>query len=70
MRRIRKKLGLDRHEFADTFGLSGYKTVSNIEFDLRRPSQLTIILLRLFDQVSLRRAKWIMSLMRKYGHDS
>ncbi len=70
MRRIREKLGLGREDFADLFGLSGYNAVMNIETDFRRPGKLTIILLRVLDKIPLSKAKKIIELMRKYGHDS
>ena len=65
--RIRDKLGLDRNEFAEVFGLAGYMSVANIENDIRNPSKLTIILLRTLDAIPLQRAKDLIELMRRHG---
>lgn len=65
--RIRDKLGLDRNEFAEVFGLAGYMSVSNIENGIRNPSKLTIILLRTLDAIPLQRAKDLIELMRRHG---
>lgn len=68
MKRIREKLGLSREEFAEVFGLSGYKAVSNIELGYRRPSKLTMILLRALDSLPPARAQDLLELMRRYGN--
>lgn len=65
--RIRDKLGLDRNEFAEVFGLAGYMSVANIENGIRNPSKLTIILLRTLDAIPLQRAKNLIELMRRHG---
>lgn len=67
VRRIREKLGLSREEFAQVFGLSGYRSVMNIETDFRRPSQLTIILLRALDSLSESKSRAILDLLRKHS---
>lgn len=67
VRRIREKLGLSREEFAQLFGLSGYRSVMNIETDFRRPSQLTIILLRALDSLSESKSRAILDLLRKHS---
>jgi DNA-binding transcriptional regulator YiaG len=67
LRRIREKLGLSRDEFATIFGLSGYQSVMNIETDFRRPSKLTMILLRTLDALPLSKAKTIVELLRKHS---
>ncbi len=67
MRRIREKLELSRDEFATIFGLAGYQSVMNIETDFRRPSKLTMILLRTLDAVPLSKAKTILELLRKHS---
>jgi hypothetical protein len=69
MRRIREKLGLSRDEFATIFGLAGYQSVMNIETDFRRPSKLTMILLRTLDALPLSKAKTILELLRKHAED-
>ena len=53
---IREKLGFDRHQFADLLCLSGYRTMMNIEHDFRKPSKLTIRLLRYLDDQSKKKA--------------
>lgn len=67
VRRIREKLGLSRDEFAVAFGLSGKRTVMNIETDFRRPSQLTMILLRALDSLSESKAHAILDLLRRHS---
>ena len=69
MRRIREKLGLSRDEFATIFGLAGYQSVMNIETDFRRPSKLTMILLRTLDALPMSKAKTIIELLRKHAED-
>lgn len=69
MRRIREKVGLSRDEFATIFGLSGYQSVMNIETDFRRPSKLTIILLRTLDALPVSKAKSLIELLRKHAND-
>lgn len=66
-KRIRMKLKLDRHEFAEVFGLSGYMAVANIENGSRNPSKLTIIILRILDVLPANRANDFIELMRRYG---
>ncbi len=66
--RIREKLELDREQFAEVFGLAGYKSVSNIENGIRNPSKLTIILLRTLDAIPLKRAHDIIELLRRHGN--
>jgi len=68
VRRIREKLGLTRNEFAEIFGLSTYQAVSNIEIDFRRPSKLTIILLRVLDSLSKMKAQALIALLRKHAN--
>lgn len=67
VKRIRESLGMDRHEFAKVLGLSGYQSVMNIETDFRRPSKLTIILLRALDSLSEPKARAILDLLRKHA---
>lgn len=67
VRRIREKLGLTRDEFAEVFGLSGYRTVMNIETDFRHPSRLTIILLCALDSLSESKARAIVDLLRRHS---
>lgn len=53
---IREKLGFDRHEFAEQLCLSGYRSMMNIETDFRKPSKLTIRLLRYLDSQPKKKA--------------
>ena len=68
VKRIREKLGLSRDDFAVLFGLSGYRTVMNIETDFRKPSKLTIILLRALDSLSETKSKTIIDLLRRHSN--
>jgi len=68
MRRIREKLELSRDEFATIFGLSGYQSVMNIETDFRRPSKLTMIVLRTLDALPLTKAQSLVELLRKHAN--
>jgi len=56
LKRIREKLGFSREEFAEILCLAGYKSYSNLENDIRRPSKLTIRLLRYLDSLTKARA--------------
>jgi len=68
VRRIREKFGISREEFATIFGLSGYQSITNIETDFRRPSKLTMILLRTLDAIPESKAKAIIELLRKHAN--
>lgn len=56
IKRIREKFGMTRDEFADFLCLSGYRTMMNIETDFRKPSKLTIRLLRYLDDQQKKKA--------------
>jgi len=56
LKRIREKLGYEREEFAKILCLSSYRAYSNIENGFRKPSKLTIRLLRYLDSISTKRA--------------
>jgi transcriptional regulator with XRE-family HTH domain len=56
LRRIREKLELSREDFASFLCLSGYGAYANIENDIRKPSKLTIRLLRYIDSLSKKHA--------------
>jgi DNA-binding transcriptional regulator YiaG len=47
--RIRESLDFDRHEFAKVLGLSGYRSLMNVELGRRRPNKLAIRLLCYLD---------------------
>jgi transcriptional regulator with XRE-family HTH domain len=57
LKRIREKLGYEREEFAKVLCLSSYRAYTNIENGFRKPSKLTIRLLRYLDCISKTRAK-------------
>lgn len=65
IRVIREKFGMDRNEFAETFGLSSYTSISNIELGHRNPSKLLIIILKTLDALPSSKAKELIALMRK-----
>jgi len=56
IKRIREGLGMTREEFAEFLCLSGYRTMMNIETDFRKPSKLTIRLLRYLDDRQRKKA--------------
>jgi len=53
---IRENLGLDRHQFAECICLSGYQAMMNIETDFRKPSKLSVRLLRYLEGLSKKKA--------------
>lgn len=67
VKRIREKFGLSQNQFAEIFGLSGFKAVSNIETDFRHPSKLTMILLRVLDSLPEAKARAILDLLRRHS---
>lgn len=67
VRETREKFNLSREEFAHTFGLSGYRSVMNIETAFRKPSKLTLILLRALNSLPIEKAKQILELLRKHA---
>lgn len=56
VRRIREKLNLSAEEFAELLCLSGYQSMMNIESDFRKPSKLTMRLLRYLDNQQKKKA--------------
>ena len=69
-KRIREKLGLERSDLADVFGMSGYMAISNIENGSRNPGPVLVVVMKTLDAVPLKRAQEIIELMRKFGHGS
>ncbi len=67
VRKIRDELGLSRIEFAETFGLSNYTSVSNIELGIRNPSKLLGIVLKTLQSLPTSKANELISLMRKHA---
>jgi transcriptional regulator with XRE-family HTH domain len=57
LKRIREKLGYEREEFAKVLCLSSYRAYTNIENGFRKPSKLTIRLLRYLDDQSKKKAQ-------------
>jgi transcriptional regulator with XRE-family HTH domain len=56
LKRIREKLGYEREEFAKVLCLSSYRAYTNIENGFRKPSKLTMRLLRYLDSIPKVRA--------------
>ena len=56
VRVIREKLVLSVESFADLLCLAGYQSVMNIESDFRKPSKLSIRLLRYLDDQQKKKA--------------
>lgn len=54
--RLRKRLGLDRHEFSRFLGLTSYGSLMNIENGVRNPSRLAMKVLLYTDSLSKRDA--------------
>jgi DNA-binding transcriptional regulator YiaG len=67
IRETREKFGLDRNEFAETFGLASYNSVSNIELGHRNPSKLLVIVLKTLNALPIQKAQELMALMRKHA---
>ncbi len=57
LKRIRESLGFEREDFAKILCLSSYRAYTNIENGFRKPSKLTIRLLRYLDSLPRKRAK-------------
>lgn len=67
VKRIREKLEMSREEFAEFLCLSGYRTMMNIETDFRKPSALTIRLLRYVDDQQKKNALEFIEEFKGYG---
>ena len=66
-RETREKFKMDRNEFAETFGLSSYNSVSNIELGHRNSSKLLIIILKTLNSLPVSKANELIALMRKHA---
>lgn len=66
IKRIRKKLGMTREEFAEVLCLSGYRTMMNIETDFRKPSKLAVRLLRYLDDKQKKKALEFIEEFKEY----
>lgn len=60
---IREELGLTQDELSQILCLSGKKVVSNIEREVRNPSLLTVVLMRLLVGVSQKKSKELQNLL-------
>ncbi len=60
---IREELGLTQDELSEILCLSGKKVVSNIEREVRNPSLLTVVLMRLLAGLSQKKSKELQSLL-------
>lgn len=65
---IREQLGLTQDELSEVLCLSGKKVVSNIEREVRNPSLLTIVLLRLLAGLPQKKSKELQSLLISIYH--
>lgn len=65
IKRIREDLKLNRDDLSQLLCLSGYRTMMNIETGFRRPSKLTIRLLRYLDSLSKSKAKALIEELMK-----
>jgi DNA-binding transcriptional regulator YiaG len=66
VKRIREKFGMTREEFAELLCLSGYRSMMNIETDFRKPSKLTIRLLRYLDGQQKKKALEFIEEFKEY----
>jgi DNA-binding transcriptional regulator YiaG len=66
VKRIREKLGMTREEFSELLCLSGYRSMMNIETDFRKPSKLTIRLLRYLDGQQKKKALEFIEEFKEY----
>jgi len=62
-KKIREQLELTQEEIAYILCLSGKKVVSNIEREVRNPSLLTAVLMRLLSDLPLKRSKELQNLL-------
>lgn len=77
-KRIREKLGLTQTDLAELLGLSGRNPITHYEMGFRRPSNLIVALMRIFEEwpekksLELREAikKHVASTARKRKKDS
>ena len=65
---IREELGLTQEELSEILCLSGKKVVSNIEREVRNPSLLTVVLMRLLAGLSQKKSKELQSLLISFYH--
>lgn len=65
---IREQLGLTQDELSEILCLSGKKVVSNIEREVRNPSLLTIVIMRLLAGLSQKKSKELQNLLISIYH--
>lgn len=65
---IREELGLTQEELSEILCLSGKKVVSNIEREVRNPSLLTVVLMRLLASLSQKKSKELQNLLISFYH--
>lgn len=65
---IREQLGLTQDELSEILCLSGKKVVSNIEREVRNPSLLTIVLMRLLAGLPQKKSKELQNLLISIYH--
>ena len=64
---IRNRLGLTQEEIAEVLGLSGKKTVSNIETDFRNAGKLIVVILRFLDGLPKPKSMEIVKRLKDIG---
>jgi len=66
---IREKLGLTQEELSEVFGVSGRKPISHYETGFRKPGDLILVLMEIFDSLSEKKSielrELILAEMRK-----
>lgn len=66
---IREKLGLTQEELSEVFGVSGRKPISHYETGFRKPGDLIVVLMEIFDSLSEKKSielrELILAEMRK-----
>jgi len=66
VKRIREKFDMTREDLAALLCLAGYRPMMNIETDFRRPSKLSIRLLRYLDALPKSRALVLIEELKQY----
>lgn len=65
--KIREKLGLSREELAELFGLSGYMAISNIENGTRNAGPTLVVMMRVLDCLSTKKANELIEMIQTHG---
>lgn len=65
--KIREKLGLSREELAELFGLSGYMAISNIENGTRNAGPTLVVMMRVLNSLSVKKAQELIEAIKTHG---